>query len=173
MSAPTVQNFPKPKSVTGGCLCGSIRYRVDFPDGHDFLQSSGSCQCTQCRRGTGSLFFTAHSIPLKSLTYLTATDALKKFYATPGITRGFCAHCGSFLYWRDESSNTVDLAVGCVDPELLVGEGEEGVGFGFALANMAGANIWCRNEIRGVTDGMVGRERGSRWAERSVDGVKM
>lgn len=31
--------FPKPSSITGGCLCGSIRYRVDFPPTHDFISA--------------------------------------------------------------------------------------------------------------------------------------
>lgn len=32
-------SFPKPTTITGGCLCGSIRYQVDFPEDHNFLKS--------------------------------------------------------------------------------------------------------------------------------------
>jgi hypothetical protein len=32
-------DFPRPKFVTGGCLCGSIRYRVEFNKDHDFTKS--------------------------------------------------------------------------------------------------------------------------------------
>ncbi|KAI2781443.1 Mss4-like protein [Daldinia loculata] len=156
----SVDNFPKPTSITGGCLCGSIRYRVDFPKDHDFLKGSGSCQCTQCRRNTGALIFIAHTAPLSGFTFLTSTETLKKFYATPGIQRAFCTNCGSFLYWRDESLEDVALAVGCVDPEYLSK-------FGFALANSSGHNVWCQNEIKGVTDHILIKERGIKWSKNS------
>jgi hypothetical protein len=32
-------SFPTPKFVTGGCVCNSLRYRVDFPTDHDFEKS--------------------------------------------------------------------------------------------------------------------------------------
>ncbi|KAI1501883.1 glutathione-dependent formaldehyde-activating GFA [Biscogniauxia marginata] len=168
MSRPTVENFPKPTTITGGCLCGSIRYKVDFPKDHDFLKSSSSCQCMQCRRSTGALFFVAHTVPLSCLTYLTPVDSLKNFVATPGFQRGFCTNCGSFLYWRDELRDDIALAVGCVDPEVLVGEG-----YGFALANMKGHNVWCENEIKGITDEMIGNNSGVKWARNSEDGAQM
>ncbi|KAI1779357.1 glutathione-dependent formaldehyde-activating GFA [Hypoxylon cercidicola] len=159
-----LKEFAKPQSVTGGCLCGSIRYRVNFPKGHDFLKLSGSCQCTQCRRNTGSLIFMAHTVSLKDFAYLTPTTTLKNFYATPGIQRGFCTSCGSFLYWRNESHDDIEIAVGCVDPEFLSE-------FGFALANASGNNVWCRNEIKGVTDRFVGTDRGVKWATSSEEGI--
>ncbi|KAI0885951.1 glutathione-dependent formaldehyde-activating GFA [Annulohypoxylon maeteangense] len=165
MSRPTPDNFPKPKSITGGCLCGALRYKVDFPDDHDFLKQSSSCQCTQCRRNTGTLFLVAHTTPLSGFTFLTPTTTLKKFSATPGFQRAFCANCGGFLYWRDESLDEVAVAVGTVDPEYLSK-------YGFALAS-ASDNLWCENEIKGVTDVMIGKERGIRWARSSEEGVKM
>ncbi len=36
MSDTTTNAFPTPKFIEGGCLCGTLRYRVDFPDNHDF-----------------------------------------------------------------------------------------------------------------------------------------
>ncbi|KAI0147482.1 glutathione-dependent formaldehyde-activating GFA [Xylariaceae sp. FL1272] len=173
MSEPSIHDFPKPTFVTGGCLCGSIRYRVEFPKDHDFLQSCGSCQCTQCRRNTGSLFFTAHSIRQDSMTYTTSLDTLKNFSATPGIHRGICTNCGSFLYWRDTSTETIEIAVGCIDPEFLFAEDGKGEAFGFALANMAGSNFYCRNQIQGVTDKMIGNDHGIRWAKGSAEGIRM
>ncbi|KAI0602620.1 glutathione-dependent formaldehyde-activating GFA [Biscogniauxia sp. FL1348] len=170
MSEPTTENFPKPKSITGGCLCGSIRYRVDFPPDHDFIQSSASCQCTQCRRSTGTLMLVAHTVAAGSLTYVggTGTSTLRHYAATPGFQRGFCGACGSLLYWRDEARDDLALAVGCVDEEALVAGG-----FGFALANLRGHHLWCQNEIPGVTDRMVGRDgAGVRWA-RNRGGVRM
>lgn len=38
-STSATDSFEKPESITGGCLCGSIRYKVVFPKDHDFLKS--------------------------------------------------------------------------------------------------------------------------------------
>ncbi|KAI0202442.1 hypothetical protein F4808DRAFT_459044 [Astrocystis sublimbata] len=116
-------DFPKPKYVTGGCLCGSLRYRIEFPEGHDFEKNSITCQCTQDRRNTGSFFFPSHNVPAAAFRWTstnsdTATDTdntdknndkntdnndsstLGRYHATPTAERGFCTRCGSFMYWR-------------------------------------------------------------------------
>lgn len=36
---PEVAPLPTPARVTGGCLCGAIRYRLDFPLGYDFTKN--------------------------------------------------------------------------------------------------------------------------------------
>lgn len=35
----SIEELPKPARVTGGCLCGAVRYRVDFPGGYDFAKN--------------------------------------------------------------------------------------------------------------------------------------
>lgn len=35
----SIEELPKPKHVAGGCLCGAVRYRLDFPQGHDFTKN--------------------------------------------------------------------------------------------------------------------------------------
>ncbi|ETS78458.1 hypothetical protein PFICI_10520 [Pestalotiopsis fici W106-1] len=172
MSSPNQHNFAKPTSITGGCLCGSIRYKVDFPKDHNFLRNSESCQCTQCRRCTGALIWHCHTIPVKSLTYTTPTTTLKDFHATEEIKRGFCTNCGSFLYFWEEGDDKIFISVGCVDPEYLVGEpGKHDGGYGYALASTSGDNVFCENEIPGVTAGWIGKT-GKRWAKNVRDGVR-
>lgn len=108
----------------------------------------------------------AHDIQHSQLTYLTSTATLKHFYATPGFQRAFCTNCGSFLYWREEARDDLGLSVGCVDPEYLSK-------FGFALANSAGHNVWCENEIKGVTDRLIEKGRGTKWARSSEERAKL
>lgn len=36
---PSIEELPKPARVTGGCLCGAVRYRVDFPRDYDFAKN--------------------------------------------------------------------------------------------------------------------------------------
>jgi hypothetical protein len=33
---------PLPKFIEGGCCCGSLRYRIDFPEDHDFAGRVGT-----------------------------------------------------------------------------------------------------------------------------------
>ncbi|GAW16661.1 hypothetical protein ANO14919_060970 [Xylariales sp. No.14919] len=152
--------FPKPRSVTGGCLCESLTYRLDFPDNHDFAASSCTCQCTQCRKNTGGFFLASHQVLRSAFQWTSPNiDTLGLYYATPAAERGFCTKCGSFLYWRGIGSEpeTISIAVGSIDPLFLFGEGADGVevpkgGFGVALAGGTGGHVWCANEIPGVTD---------------------
>ncbi|KAI1418850.1 Mss4-like protein [Xylaria sp. FL1777] len=166
--------FLKPKYVTGGCLCESLRYRIDFPEDHDFEMSSCTCQCTQCRKNTGSFFLASHHVACSAFRWTSAdTDSLRRYNTTPAAERGSCTKCGSFLYWRRviPEADSIHVAVGSIDPLFLFGEGADGVevpmgGFGVALANGTGGHVWCANEIPGVTDKMEYlHERGRRWAE--------
>ncbi|ETS79486.1 hypothetical protein PFICI_09339 [Pestalotiopsis fici W106-1] len=169
------ENFPRPKYVEGGCLCGSLRYRVEFSNDHDFSKSSGTCQCTMDRKATGSLWFQYHQVRANSAFRFTSpTASLKHYISSAGTQRGFCGECGSFLYVRPAASEDykrVTIAVGSVDALYLFGEDADGDevpvgGFGRALANGWGDHEWCHNEIPGVTDkiSILGYERGKRWA---------
>lgn len=100
-------------------------------------------------------------VPRGRLRYLTATATLRDYEATPGIQRGFCAGCGSLLYWRDTASPAVAIAVGTIDPQFLLGGRRAGAGdpggpdYGYALANSRGGNLFRdENAICRVTDGM-------------------
>ncbi|KAJ9138491.1 hypothetical protein NKR23_g8546 [Pleurostoma richardsiae] len=185
MASPT--EFPTPKFVTGGCLCGALRYRVDFPKEHDFKKMSSTCQCTQCRRNTGSLFFPCHSVePASGFTWLTRGPEPQSFSqppaqfrtysASPGRYRGFCDTCGSFITYHKDGSDGLSVLVGTVDPLYLWGEGADGTtevegqvvpreGYGLALVGGFGSNEFCGNEIKGVTDGLplLGVGRGQRF----------
>ncbi|KAK3315425.1 glutathione-dependent formaldehyde-activating GFA [Apodospora peruviana] len=163
MAAPAIKEFdlgPLPKKVTGSCQCGKITYQISFPEDHDFKHSSGTCQCTQCRKSTSSLFFLYHKVPYKCFTWTSPnTDTLRNYYCTEGNARGFCSECGTFLYWRRESGANISIAIGTVDPLYLFGEGSDATGgevppngFGRALANCCGVHEWVANEIPGVTD---------------------
>ncbi|KAK4032544.1 Mss4-like protein, partial [Parachaetomium inaequale] len=164
-------SFPTPKFITGGCLCDSLRYRVDFPADHDFETSSSTCQCTQCRKQSGSLFFICHRIKPASTNFkfTSPTATLKLYRASATAERVICGECGSWIYWKPDSDDYVCFTVGTVDPLYLFGEGADGVevpkeGFGLALANGGGEHCWVGNEIKGVTDQMelLGKKRGWR-----------
>ncbi|KAH8912100.1 hypothetical protein BR93DRAFT_963300 [Coniochaeta sp. PMI_546] len=184
-AATSAEDFPVPKFIEGGCLCGSLRYRVDFPEDHDFRKASCTCQCTQCRKQSGALFWPCHQVKPASAFKWTSEATLKIFKASPEGERAFCSSCGSWVTWKPtnlaEKGDGAEFAVGTVDQIYLIGEGVETVhtaadgeeqtipenGFGFALANLSGTHFWTENEIKGVTDNFLVKGRKPRSVEIS------
>ncbi|KAM0426417.1 hypothetical protein ACHAPT_008464 [Fusarium lateritium] len=169
---------PTPKTITGGCLCSSIRYKITFPESHDFAAGNCICQCTQCRKQTGGLFYASYSVPTTALEWTSdTTKTLKKYHATEGTNRGFCQNCGTFLFWHPEGSETISFSIGSVDALYLFGEGAGKTGnnevpqegFGRALCSGLGNVEWCCNDIKGVTDDMPLLLRGTRHQGDSRD----
>ncbi|KAH7119282.1 glutathione-dependent formaldehyde-activating GFA [Dactylonectria macrodidyma] len=169
---------PTPKTITGGCLCSSLRYEITFPPSHDFVENTCVCQCTQCRKQTGGFFYASYSVHTKSLKWTSDTaDKLKKYHATDNISRGFCGNCGSFLFWYPDGRDMISLAIGSVDPFYLFGEGAEETdngavpkeGFGRVLCSGLGNIEFCSNDIKGITDEMPLLLRGKRYQGDSSD----
>jgi hypothetical protein len=78
--------------VTGGCLCGAVRYEVEA-----FLKSGYYCHCTLCQRNNGAPF--EIGIPVKAGTLAFVKGEPRWFMAKSNGYRGFCATCGSRLAW--------------------------------------------------------------------------
>ena len=77
--------------MTGGCLCGRVRYTLT---GEPAL--SGLCHCRNCQRYTGSAFETVIAFPTASVSI---QGELKTFQDTGDsgkpVYRRFCPNCGS------------------------------------------------------------------------------
>ena len=83
----------QPRRVTGGCLCGEVRYEADV-----FLKSGFYCHCTMCQKSSGAP--AEIGIPIKAGT-LDFTKGEPKFYVSSDLgKRGFCERCGSRLVWK-------------------------------------------------------------------------
>jgi len=80
-------------SLTGSCLCGSVRYEIEGE-----AQRFYHCHCLRCRKTTG----TGHAsnmlvTPLASLTWKSGEELLRS-YKVPEAERFyncFCSQCGS------------------------------------------------------------------------------
>ena len=94
--------------ATGGCLCGAVRYEVRGP-----LRSVVACHCSQCRRMTGH--FLAATAAREGDLAITRAATLKWYSASEGARRGFCAGCGSTLFWHGSGRDTVAIAAGSID----------------------------------------------------------
>lgn len=93
---------------SGGCLCGSVRYRIEGA-----LRQAFACHCGQCRRTTGH--YGAFTACRKDRLAFEADDAVAWYESSPGVRRGFCARCGSTLFWDDASRPHIAVAAGSLD----------------------------------------------------------
>ncbi len=78
---------------TGGCLCGAARYRLSEPP-----QSFGACHCEMCRKFSGGVELGVQ-LPAEAVVW-EAGDTVKTYASSEWAERGFCATCGSSLFWR-------------------------------------------------------------------------
>lgn len=95
------------KLVTGGCLCGGVRYSASSV-GSEVTE----CHCSQCRRQAGhrhASVNTADDLAIEGL------DGVTWFSASPAAERGFCSTCGSHLFWREAGGGVTSVAAASLD----------------------------------------------------------
>lgn len=46
---------------------------------------------------------------------MIAEETLRWYQSSATARRGFCAHCGSFLFWEATDSDKIDIAMGAFD----------------------------------------------------------
>ncbi|HLI13876.1 MAG TPA: GFA family protein [Alphaproteobacteria bacterium] len=108
-------------TITGGCLCGTVRYeaRTALTDVH-------YCHCRLCQKAFGNLFAVFGSLPAAALRF--TAGAPKLYRSSPYAERGFCAECGTPLTFRYLSSTWIAVSIGSLDrPELVRPEIHRGI----------------------------------------------
>lgn len=94
--------------VTGGCLCGAVRYQLNGE-----LRPVVACHCSQCRRTSGHYWAATH-VPLAQFK-LTKETGLKWFQSSAHARRGFCQACGASLFWEKQGEGAVSIGAGTLD----------------------------------------------------------
>lgn len=107
-------------ALTGGCLCGGVRFALTAPP-----LTAGYCHCTRCQRRTGTSSSVQARIEGNTLELLQG-EALLKAWRHPqgGHEKLFCSECGSHLFSRnpdDPSQMSVRLGAFDGDPDIRPG----------------------------------------------------
>jgi hypothetical protein len=101
-------------SVTGGCYCGAVRFRVQLP-----TLFCGHCHCSICRRSHAAGFVTWFAIPREQLSFEQGADRLVHFQSSPHGTRSFCGRCGTTMLCEStHSPDVVDIALATIEGPL-------------------------------------------------------
>jgi hypothetical protein len=99
-------------SLTGGCLCGGVRFELTEPP-----LEAGYCHCTRCQRRTGAAASANARIAGRTLRMLSGEELVKGFrHPEGGAEKCFCAHCGAHLFSRNpEDPAQMSVRMGAFD----------------------------------------------------------
>lgn len=100
--------------ITGTCLCGAVRLQIDEP----LEKAPEACHCSQCRKQTGN-FFVGVNVRRTALR-VAGEDRVTWYRSSEQVERGFCAICGSVLFWKPtiEGYAWTGVALGCLDTSM-------------------------------------------------------
>ena len=106
-----------PDRRAGGCCCGSVRFEIAA---EPVLVEI--CHCRTCRRASGAPAMAWAGIPLAGFRFVEGEPG--GFVSSPGVTRGFCARCGTSLTIFSEAfPEEIYVSISALDdPEALAPE---------------------------------------------------
>ena len=82
--------------LTGGCLCGGVRFEVTEP-----LLRASYCHCTRCQRRSGTAASAQARVAPGSLRIVSGEELVRAWQPDSGFAKEFCSECGSQLWSRD------------------------------------------------------------------------
>ncbi len=109
--------------ISGGCLCGAIRFEIDA-----FVGPFELCHCSRCRKSSGSAFVSGIGVRARNFRWLRGPDSIRTYEAPvvehpPGYRSTFCGVCGSpapDLVGTTEEDDWIEVAAGTLDGDPVL-----------------------------------------------------
>ena len=102
--------------LTGGCLCGGVRWEISEP-----LVSASYCHCTRCQRRTGTAASAQARVAPGSLRLVQGEELVREWAPPDGWPKAYCSACGGALWSRsptEEGLFSVRLGTFDTDPGI-------------------------------------------------------
>ena len=96
--------------LTGGCLCGGVRFELDAPP-----ENASYCHCTRCQRRSGTAASAQARVAPGSLRVTAGEDLVREYAPPDGWAKCFCGACGSALWSRDPARGALGVRLGAFD----------------------------------------------------------
>ena len=134
--------------VSGGCQCGAVRYHATA-----MLDNSHLCHCRMCQKASGNIFAALVAAPDDALTWTRGKPDVWK--SSELVERGFCANCGTPLFFHHLENGRTNLMIGSLDDPHAFSP----------LANTCTENMvaWF-DTITGIENAGVTENNGADWA---------
>ena len=97
----------------GGCICGTARYEVDWPDA-----PIGRCACAVCRDGNIAGMMLTLGVALERFHWTAGEADLDSYRDSTGSVRRFCSNCGTHLIDERVSLQRVTVRLATLDDEF-------------------------------------------------------
>jgi hypothetical protein len=100
--------------LTGGCLCGEVRYRITGAPVEALY-----CHCRMCQRAHGAPVIAWLTVSLDAFAVTAGNPAA--YRSSARASRHFCGHCGTPLTWREaDNPALVDISIATIgNPEAV------------------------------------------------------
>lgn len=103
----------KAQTLHGGCQCGAVRYSVKTPIGNPHI-----CHCRMCQKASGNYFLPLGSVNREQFALTRGTPHW--FQSSDLVRRGFCADCGTPLFFDVAEANFLNITLGSLDDPTSV-----------------------------------------------------
>ena len=92
----------------GSCLCGAVTFTVEGD-----LPEASACHCSKCRKHTGN-YEAGVDLPRDRVS-ISGEQYLTWYFSSDKVRRGFCATCGSSLFFDPVERDWIGLMLGAFD----------------------------------------------------------
>jgi len=131
------------KTLTGGCLCGAVRFTAA-----PAKREVGACHCSMCRKWSAGPFL---AIDCSGSFKIDDPSNLGLYRSSEWAERGFCKVCGTPLFYRLVGKDFYEVSVEALDDtgglvltsQIFVDEKPAYYDFANATTNMTGAEVFA------------------------------
>lgn len=101
--------------LTGGCLCGGVRFRLASQP-----FEAGWCHCRMCQLNSGSPAMAFAKVAPDDFVIESGEDLVRRYRSSDIAERWFCGACGTPLLVRDFDGATCDFSIATLErPEAV------------------------------------------------------
>lgn len=94
--------------ISGGCLCGTVRFSLN-----EQYQAFFICHCEQCKKITGSGFAANIFTDVNNIEWVSGQDAITSYHHPDrDFSKSFCKKCGSGVPHINQSNTALLIPAG-------------------------------------------------------------
>ena len=94
--------------LTGACMCGAVKFTATAHS-----PTVGVCHCDMCRRWSSGPFM---EVTCQEVTF-EGEEQISRIRSSEWAERGFCAKCGSNLFYHIIDSDDYQISAGLIDDQ--------------------------------------------------------